>query len=146
LGLVFAFELHGQVIGTIRMMPLRHGLTLTEQLLKVASPDSLAQWPNSWDAGRLVVAPEYRVGQEVLKRCLHLTLTDLLATTDVQHLLGSCTHVLSRLYRRFGFTSFAQKVPLAGTEKCYTLIHGEVANVAQALDPSREASVVERGQ
>ena len=145
MGLVFAFELHGQVIGTIRMMPLRYGLTLTEQLLKVASPDSLARWPNSWDAGRLVVAPEYRVGQEVLKRCLYLTLSDLVENTGVQHLLGSCTHVLSRLYRRFGFAALAQHVPLAGTEKCYTLIHGEVANVALAL-AAREECVLERGQ
>jgi predicted GNAT family N-acyltransferase len=128
------------------MMPLRYGLTLTEQLLKVASPDSLARWPDSWDAGRLVVAPEYRVGQEVLRQCLHLTLTDLVENIGIAHVLGSCTHVLSRLYRRFGFTSFAQHVPLAGTEKCYTLIHGEVAVVAQALDPSRQARVLERGQ
>jgi predicted GNAT family N-acyltransferase len=146
LGLVYAFELHGQLIGTIRMMPLRYGLTLTEQLMKVASPDSLAKWPDSWDAGRLVVAPEYRVGQEVLRQCLHLTLSDLIETTGIQNVLGSCTHVLSRLYRRFGFTSFAQHVPLAGTEKCYTLIHGEVGAVARALDPSRETRVSERGQ
>jgi len=128
------------------MMPLRYGLTLTEQLLKAASPQSLANWPNSWDAGRLVVAPEYRVGQEVLRQCLHLTLSDLIETTPIQHVLVSCTHVLSRLYRRFGFTSFAQQVPLAGTEKCYTLIHGEVADVAQALDPSRSARVAGTGQ
>ena len=115
------------------MMPLRYGLTLTEHLLSVSHPEALALWPNSWDAGRLVVAPEFRVGQDVLKRCLHLTLNDLIENTGVQNLLASCTHVLSRLYRRFGFSIFAQHVPLSGTEKRYTLIHGEVGTVAAGL-------------
>jgi len=93
-------------------VPLGHGLTLTEQLFQLSDPDALARWPQAWDAGRLVVAPEYRVGQDVLKRCLHLTLTDLLNLAAVEHLVGSCTHVLSRLYRRFGFTVVGKDVPL----------------------------------
>ena len=138
MGLVFAFELNDRLIGTIRLVPLGHGLTLTEQLLHLTDPQALSRWPQAWDAGRLVVAPEYRVGQDVLKRCLHLTLTDLLEHADVRHLAGSCTHVLSRLYRRFGFSLVARDVLLPGTEKTYCLIHGEVERVREALSPEPE--------
>lgn len=117
-------------------MPLGHGLTLTEQLFQLSDPDALARWPQAWDAGRLVVAPEYRVGQDVLKRCLHLTLTDLLNLAAVEHLVGSCTHVLSRLYRRFGFTVVGKDVPLPGTEKRYCLIQGDVDRVRVGLAPT----------
>lgn len=139
--MVFAFELHGQVIGTIRMMPTRYGLTLTEQLLERVNPDFRSVWPDSWEAGRLVVSPEFRVGQDVLKRCLYLTLEQLMETIEVDHMLGSCTHVLSRLYRRFGFTIQAQNVLLPGTEKSYTLIHGRAQNVLAALAPVHQELV-----
>jgi hypothetical protein len=133
LGLVYAFELHGHVIGTIRMVPARYGLTLTEQLLERATPGFRERWPNGWEAGRLVIAPDYRVGQDVLKRCLYLTLLHMLENVEVQHLLGSCTHALSRLYRRFGFDVVARDATVPGLEKTYSLIHGEVATVYAAL-------------
>jgi hypothetical protein len=41
--------------------------------------------------------------------------------------------VLSRLYRRFGFSAFARDVVLNGTEKSYTLIHGHAPQVLEAL-------------
>lgn len=118
------------------MMPMRYGLTLTEQLLAQTFPDYQTRWPHGWEAGRLVIAPEYRVGQEVLRRCLFLGLEDLIDNVEVRHLLGSCTHILSRLYRRFGFSILASHVPLAGTEKHYNLIHGEVEDVLYALAPT----------
>lgn len=124
------------------MMPMQHGLTLTEQLLAKIDTHSSFQRQGSWDAGRLVVMPEYRVGQDVLKRCLYLSLTHLMEITEVVHLFGSCTHVLSRLYRRFGFTIFAKNVPLEGAEKHYTLIHGDVPTVLSALAVSNEALTI----
>ena len=115
------------------MMPMMCGLTLTEQLLAQIEPDFRHRWPGSWDAGRLVLAPEYRAGQEVLKRCLHLVVLHLMEHTDARYLLGSCTQALGRLYRRMGFTFIGQNVPLAGTQKSYTLIHGAVPVVLDAL-------------
>jgi predicted GNAT family N-acyltransferase len=109
------------------------GLTLTETLL--AQPDSL-QVPmgrESWEVGRLVLAPEYRTDPDALKRCLFLSLSYLCAHTEVQNLYASCSHVLSRLYRRFGFSAFARDVVLAGTDKSYTLIHGYAPQVLGAL-------------
>jgi predicted GNAT family N-acyltransferase len=108
------------------MMPMLFGLTLTEQLLAQVEPNFRERWPHSWDSGRLVLAPEYRVGQEVLKRCLYLIVRHMVNNTEAEYFLGSCTHILSRLYRRFGFTLLAQNVLLQGTEKRYTLIHSLV--------------------
>ncbi|MBA3771331.1 MAG: hypothetical protein H0X13_02225 [Ramlibacter sp.] len=141
LGLVLGFDLHGELIGTIRLMPVLFGLTLTEQLLAQVEPDFRARWPRSWDAGRLVMVPQYRTGQKVLKRCLHLVVLHLMAHTDAQYLLGSCTHILARLYRRMGFSFVAQNMPLAGTQKKYTLIHGPIPVVLHALaSPTPDAA------
>jgi hypothetical protein len=51
----------------------------------------------------------------------------------VDRLFAACTHVLSRLYRRFGFTAYARDVPLAGTSKLYTMISGPGDEVDRAL-------------
>jgi len=51
----------------------------------------------------------------------------------VDHLFATCTHVLSRLYRRFGFSEVAREVPLPGTSKVYTLIRGTGRAVAAGL-------------
>jgi predicted GNAT family N-acyltransferase len=124
------------MIGTLRMMPLGHGLTLTEELLQGAQADFATRWPRAWDAGRLVLASQYRVGQEVVRRCLWLALEHMLEHTDVEHLVGSCTHALSRLYRRFGFEVVARDVALAGAQKSYSLIHGTVPAVYAGLAPA----------
>jgi len=121
------------MIGTIRVVPMRDGLTLTETLLA----QSPALWPvlprSSWEVGRLVLAPEYRSDPDALTRCLYLSLDYLCRHADAQNLYASCSHVLSRLYRRFGFSAFARDVVLAGTQKSYTLIHGQAIGVLEAL-------------
>jgi hypothetical protein len=115
------------------MVPAHYGLTLTEQLLERVDPSFRERWPHGWDAGRLVIAPDYRVGQDVLKRCLYLTLLHMLENVEVHNLFGSCTHALSRLYRRFGFNVVARDATLPALEKAYSLIHGEVPEVYAAL-------------
>lgn len=115
------------------MVPALYGLTLTEQLLERVDPDFRDRWQHSWEAGRLVIAPDYRVGQDVLKRCLYLTLVYLMKNVEIRNLVGSCTHALSRLYRRFGFSVVARDVTLDGMEKSYSLIHGDVDMVHAAL-------------
>jgi N-acyl-L-homoserine lactone synthetase len=121
------------MIGTIRVVPMQGGLTLTETLLA----QSTAAWPTSreacWEVGRLVLAPEYRSDPDALKRCLFLSLSYLCGHADAQHLYASCSHVLSRLYRRFGFSAFAKDVLLEGTQKSYTLINGYAPVVLDAL-------------
>jgi len=97
-------------------------------------------WQSSWEVGRLVLAKEYRHGQEVLKRCLFLTLQYICEHGTVSNLLASCSHVLSRLYRRFGFTLLEKDVALEGTEKIYNLIHGHPDIVLTALSPVRECA------
>jgi predicted GNAT family N-acyltransferase len=86
-----------------------------------------------WEVGRLVLAPEYRTDVDALKHCLFLALEYARTHAPVHRLFASCTHVLSRLYRRFAFTAFAREVPLRGTPKTYTLISGGLNDVGRAL-------------
>jgi len=114
---------------------MRYDLTLTEHLLRPLIPADSPLWKNSWEMGRLVLAPEFR-GQKILKRCLYLALEYLCQNEPADNLHASCSHVLSRLYRRFGFTTLEKNVLLEGTEKTYTLIHGypEIALAALGSD------------
>ena len=128
----------GELFGTIRLVPMGHGLTLTETLLNQlggAAPDFRG---TKWEVGRLVLTEQYRSDVDALRRCLFLSLDYAARQTRVDHLFASCTHVLGRLYRRFAFMPFASKVPLHGTDKDYTLIHGYSREVLNALS-GREA-------
>lgn len=113
------------------------GLTLTEALLRQTDHPFRLQPGTGWEVGRLVLAPEYRSDPEALKHCLHLSLSYLSRHAYAPDLYASCSHVLSRLYRRFGFQAFAQNVALLGTEKTYTLIRGHAPEVLAALAPRR---------
>ena len=114
-------------------MPIGSGLTLTETLLAQPASPRVTMGKGSWEVGRLVLAPEYRSDPDALKRCLFLSLSYLSRYTEAHDLYATCSHVLSRLYRRFGFTAFAKDVVLAGTEKSYTLIQGYAAQVLDSL-------------
>lgn len=116
------------------------GLTLTETLLEQPASPPVSLGKGSWEVGRLVLAPEYRSDPDALKRCLFLSLSYLCSHTEAQNLYASCSHVLSRLYRRFGFSAFAKDVVLAGTEKTYTLIQGYAPQVLNALAGTRSDS------
>lgn len=93
--------------------------------------------PAAWEVGRLVVAPQYRAGPEALRRCLFLTLAHLLDYLEVENLFATCTPLLGRLYRRFGF-SVLRKDAFEGEDGSYSLIHGDVATVFRALAGSEQ--------
>lgn len=114
---------------------------MTETLLPHAGSDVPATVAGDWEVGRLVLAPAYRTDVEALRHCLRIALEYACEATQVDHLFATCTHVLSRLYRRFGFSVFAKEVLLPGTEKTYTLIRGHSAAVAMGLS-SRSTPVV----
>jgi hypothetical protein len=108
-------------------------LTLTETLLRQSGHAAPEVEGGDWEVGRLALAPAYRSDVDALRCCLSLALSYACANAPVEVLYASCTHVLSRLYRRFAFTAFAKNVPLAGTDKLYTLIRGGASQVAHAL-------------
>jgi hypothetical protein len=110
---------------------MNQGLAPCEQLLERHGVHP-ALCTRSWEVGRLVLGPEYRSGPEALKRCLYLTLVYLLEHTDVENLFASCTPVLSRLYRRFGFNILV-KDACQDAQGSYCLIHGTVPAVLRAL-------------
>ena len=122
-------------------MPIGYGLTLTEQLLPGAGTGAPAAGKGDWEVGRLVLAPDHRSDVDALRRCLHAAVVYGLEHAHVKHLYATCTHVLGRLYRRFGFAAFARDVPLPGTGKVYTMISGGAQTVARALagEPAPQA-------
>lgn len=83
--------------------------------------------------GRLVISPHFRGGPESLKGFLYLSLSFLHGLSPVGSLHATCTPVLARLYRRFGFSVVAKDVPLLGTAKTYTVIHGYFNEVIAEL-------------
>lgn len=129
----------GQTIGTIRLIPMTQGLAPCEKLLdRHDIPPELRQ--QGWEVGRLVLAQRYRSGPDSLKRCLFLTLLHLIENTDVENLFASCTPLLSRLYRRFGFDVLVKDAS-CDEQGSYHLIHGTVPDVLRALagnDEERE--------
>ena len=134
-----AFELNGELVGTVRAVPFGHGLTLVERLRRQAGAEPGDTYVNGWEMGRLVISPGYRGGPESVRGFLYLSLSFLRAMSPVGSLHAACTPVLARLYRRFGFTVVARDVPLVGTTKTYTLIHGYFGNVIAELAQNKDA-------
>lgn len=127
-----AFECRGQFIGTIRFVPMGLGLAPCEALLRQQRDFSLDDYENSWEVGRLVLASQCRSAPEALKRCLFLTFMCLAKETSGMNFFASCTPLLSRLYRRFGF-SVLVKDACSGVADSYSLIHGRMPTILLAL-------------
>jgi predicted GNAT family N-acyltransferase len=122
----------GRVIGTVRVLPMNQGLAPCDAVLasQPSLPGSLHE--DGWEVGRLVLAPEYRAGPELLRRCLALTLLHMVERVPVQNIFASCKPVLARLYRRFGYTVLVQGI--AGPDgESYCLIHGMIDAVMRAV-------------
>lgn len=130
--MVGAFFCRDTLIGTIRVIPMDRGLTPCETLLQKQSLLSAQYYEDSWEVGRLVLAPQYRSGPDSLKRCLFLTLLHLMQNTEIKNLFASCSPLLARLYRRFGF-SVLVKDACASAGESYSLIHGHAPSVLMAL-------------
>jgi hypothetical protein len=111
---------------------MNRGLAPCEALLLQHSPLPPEWCEDSWEVGRLVLAPEYRSGAEALKKCLLLTFMYLVRTTDIRNGFAVCNPVLGRLYRRFGFSVLASNA-WEDTTGSFSLIHGSVPAVLRAL-------------
>ena len=79
-----------------------------------------------------MLAPEYRSNAEILKTCLLLTFRQFLEVTPRANAFATCTPVLGRLYRRFGFTVLVREAVQKEGEP-YALIHGTVDSVRRAI-------------
>ena len=120
------------------------GLSPCEAILRRLPDFSIDEHENSWEVGRLVLAPQYRSEPEALKRCLFLTFMSLARDTSSMNFFASCTPLLSRLYRRFGFSVLARDA-CSGPSDSYWVIHGNMAGVLHALaSNSVERALAER--
>jgi predicted GNAT family N-acyltransferase len=130
---VGAFECRGAVFGTVRVLPMNLGLAPCDEVLdrQPHLPPGIRE--HGWEVGRLVLAPAYRAGPELLRRCLALTLLDMVDHAPVQNIFASCRPALARLYRRFGYTVLVKDVGGPDAADAYMLIHGDVAAVLRAV-------------
>jgi hypothetical protein len=137
--MVGAFLRFGEYIGTIRVLPMLQGVAPCDKLVeRHGTPCELME--HSWEVGRLVVDPRYRGGPEFLRHCLFITIVDMLQHSELDNLFASCTPVLARLYRRFGFRVLV-KDACQDDDGSYSLIHGRMPDVLRALagnDAERE--------
>lgn len=131
-GFVGAFELHGEFIGTIRLVPIGRGLAPCDTILQGLPQLAPQVYDDGWEVGRLVLAPAHRTQPEVLKTCFSLTLMRFVELIPSANFLATCTPVLSRLYRRFGFSVLVKDACLQSGES-YSLIHGNVPSVRAAV-------------
>jgi hypothetical protein len=116
-------------------VPLGAGLAPCEKVLDNAEVDP-ALLRNAWEVGRLVLAPEYRSHPEILKTCFFLTLMRFSEATPEANFFASCNALLSRLYRRFGFSMLLKDAVQVGGES-FSVIHGTVPTVRQAVAADR---------
>ncbi|QHE87583.1 N-acyl amino acid synthase FeeM domain-containing protein [Hydrogenophaga sp. BPS33] len=130
LGMVMAIWRDETLIATIRFIPCGHGVTLAEKAWAGETRSKAAFGASSWEVGRLIVAPEHR-SMATLQACVALSVQELLKTNDVQYLHASCSPLLARLYRCFGFVT--DKVFQSGSGMQHVLIHALVADMARVL-------------
>ncbi len=107
------------------------GLSPVEGLLRERGAAALATKGN-WEFGRLVLDPAYRSGPELLNKCIFLAVAHLASEFHCNYAFASCTPVLSRLYRRFGFSVIANDVRVPGEDKPYHLIQAAISDVLEA--------------
>lgn len=132
MGFVGGFEWQGRIIGTIRLVPLGFGLAPCEAIVArhPQLPPEILE--GGWEVGRLVLDPEFRSQPDILKNCFCLTLMRFIEETPTANFLATCNPLLSRLYRRFGFSVIIKDACESGGET-YSLIHGNVASVRMAV-------------
>jgi hypothetical protein len=115
----------------MRFLPMGKGLSPVEELLRERGTGGRAVSGN-WEFGRLVLDPRYRSGPEMLQKCVFLAVSQLARDFACGQAFASCTPVLSRLYRRFGFSVVANDVRVPGEEKPFHLIQAPIADVLMA--------------
>ena len=115
------------------------GMAPVEKLLQQQNLIDPEEHQNSWEIGRLVLNPAFRSGPELVRQCITLAVTHLFRESDAEHLFASCTHALSRLYRRFGFATIARDLCVEGSQDRYALIHARVDSIVTAEPVSQRA-------
>ncbi len=127
-----AFECDGEIVGTMRLVPIGLGLAPCEAVLQKLPHLAPDVYADGWEVGRLVLAPSHRSRPDMLKTCFSLILMNFIEIAPSANFLATCTPILSRLYRRFGFSVLVKDACQHDGES-YSLIHGNVGTVRLAV-------------
>lgn len=142
-GLVFAFEKQNQLIGTVRLLPTGEGLTFMENLFPRESLDFLEDYNNTWEIGRLVLAPDQR-GMSILSDCLQGLSNWLWENSPVDQIFAVAEPALVRLYRKFAFGPTGLKQDSAGKKKrSYNVITSALSDVLKSFGTNPQPRDIE---
>lgn len=121
-----------EVVGAIRITPLGHGMSFTEQVVDLRCHFKYPM--DSFDANRLVLDEKYRGGLH-LKFFLLQTAIWLKANTQFRHVSALCRGRLAALYVDMGGHVLAEDVIWAGcqTRRRYSLVYLEVETVLNTI-------------
>jgi hypothetical protein len=129
-GLVTAVCSGSRVLATLRFVPTGYGLTGAERLFEQQAFDTEILGEGSWEIGRVIMAPEDR-HPDILLRCLTVALHGLLKLEDVRRFHATTTLAMARLWRRFGMRTEFTRPGQSGVR--YALVHGPVEAAAAAM-------------
>lgn len=108
---------------------MRSALSPLEAMLRSRRDRWTMPEGNNWEFGRLALDPACRSGAQMLQRCVFLAVSHLIENFDCRNAYASCTPVLSRLYRPFGFSVVLDDVAVPGADRAYHLIHARAQDV-----------------
>jgi len=123
----------GDVVGTLRVTPLGHGLSFVERAVDVHA--HFAMPTDAFDANRLVLDARYRGGHHLRTFLLHAAIW-LKANTHLRFISALCREQLAALYVGLGGQVLSDDVTWVTdqAERRYTLLYLELEHVYHTVN------------
>lgn len=122
-----------EVVGTLRITPMGHGLNFAEELLDLKH--YFAKPHSTFDANRLVLDVRYRGGIHLHNFLLQVS-SWLLIHTAFRHICVLCRTKLAAIYVDIGGKVLAKHIPwdTQGVSRSYSLVSLELETVYQTIN------------
>jgi len=128
LGEVFAYFIDGQMIASVRYVPVGREVSVIESVFPGVVPTSDFNLP-TWEGTRFVVHPSFR-GHGIFREALALSMEWLRDNTMCQKITAPIRRRLFPLYERYGFYHLASTSLLIEERKTsYMIIMSELITV-----------------
>ncbi|GEM_PF-5710626 len=129
LGLVFLIHHAGRAVGTYRLAPIGHDLTLAERAPNIKDLISI---PGSWEAQRFVICPDFRSLKNIMAIYREIA-TWLRDNAEITHVVAICNRRVAALLKRTGLKVLAKEIKLDNTHSDYFLLSGSVVDICNRL-------------
>ncbi|HFD31521.1 MAG TPA: hypothetical protein ENJ28_02245 [Gammaproteobacteria bacterium] len=129
LGMVFLICHAGRAVGTFRLVPTGHGLTLAEVIPNI---NELVSIPDSWEVQRFVISPDFRSLKNIMAIYREIT-TWLRDNTEITHVIAICNRRVAALLKRTGLKVLAKEIKLDNAHTDYFFLSGSVVDICNKL-------------